>query len=1791
MPTSPRSGCGRFCTHVVALSLKNAQLKRRAPLTLLLEVAIPVLIVALMLALKTLPALQDQVFPSAQYVGPEVLHALALGTAPRRLADANFVVAVLPASAADAGSAAAAKKFLADMSALHPPLNFSSVGGGRGLLNPALRKLYVPGFADVAMAFADDAALAAYIAAKDYPRKPGVWAAVVFNSAPPSAVGWDYSVRLNASDATNTNGLPVNTFVTRYQQGPINGYVYSKGPQLRKVTTMQGFVTLQLAVDRWIVNRNVSTDALDELTVVATVAESIGLLSSSLATNFLGDLDKLLRNDTLRLAAVMADLREWLRAETFAPQQVNFVPFPTGGYKLNLFYTVVLPNLTLLFVIAYLVPVTRLVRGLVVEKELRLREVMRTMGLNQAAHFLSWVGMYAAIYALIALCIAAIGTQIFPKSSFVVIFALFFAFGLSSTTFCVLVSVFFSRSRTATVLGGVCFFAAFFAFFGISSSENPSRPTLLGGALLAPTALGLAMDVLGSLESNGVGATSSTLFVDAGTSGLWSAGASLLMMLFDTVLYAVLAWYADAVLPARLREFGVPRPFYFCCTPSFFREDVCGYAPRRRAPKDAASSSVSAAGGGGSSGGGGGDGFLSSLLSQPQRWLGAEQRRRGAEPSLVERADSSFFEEPDANLRAKEAAGRCVQLRGLRKEFATPDGVKVAVDSVDLTMFDGQIFVLLGHNGAGKTTTISMLTGMTAPTSGEMSVFGRDVGGELAEIRRDLGVCPQHDVLWPDLTVREHLQLYGALKGVPPAEREEAAAKALALVGLTEKVDALAETLSGGMKRKLSVAVAFLGGSRVVLLDEPTSGMDPYSRRSTWQILQNAREGRVIVLTTHFMDEADILGDRIAIMAHGQVRCVGSPTWLKQRFGIGYVLTLVRAQHRANAAADAEAALALVRAHVPEASVATNVGAELNLRMPMTSSPAFPAMLSALDARLAELGVVSYGVSVTNIEDIFLKIAQGATAGGIEKVSFAAQGAHDDGVKVGLNPLNAAGFAVASGGAGGGGDGNSESVALAPGASLTPVEAARARGRAEKEALAAFAQHCGAICAKRVNFGRRDVRALLCLLLIPVVLLCAGLSFILVGLNSAPRDLLFSTSGFNAARFNFVTRSASVNPNTPNYVPSFTFKASAAGNASSADVAALVGSVAARGAFNLSTDGGRLSLDAAAAADLDARNSQGWITSASEPTRSFQRMSTFLIENKPSYAASKYGALVFTSAGTVLPAQADGGFSSGAENASTFAVLHNTSAVHAGPIFMNLLNSALWRSSPAGGAAAGACTGPAAACGIATRNHPLPLTAVQQQYALSQQSFSVVQVLLIATCFVPATFITFVVREREVGAKHQQLVSGVGVMAYWLASYAFDAVTYLLPWALSLAIVNIFSVGTLTQREQDHASALTLNLLAFGPAACSFCYMISHLFASHSTAQTVVIMAMILSFAGAIVVFVLAQISSTCLLVPYIAGAARLLPMFALSNSLQQLASMEILPTQALNCDLGNGGAKAASAYAPIASAFDARVTGLGLAYMCVEAVMYLVLAIVFDVALRNPRVRQFLDGDGIAGAAASAGASAGAGASASPGVQAAAAPAEEEVDSDVAAEARRVAAQTASGEAPRDDIVLLDTLRKVYRGGKAAVRGLSFGLPAGEVFGFLGINGAGKTSALKMLSGDILPSSGSASLAGFDIVRQQLQVRRLLGYCPQFDALLDLLSAREHLELYARIKGVPEADLRRVVERQLDEFDLREYAGKLAGTLSGGNKRKLSVAIALIGDVSFPLLRYLARAPHLPSL
>ena len=160
-------------------------------------------------------------------------------------------------------------------------------------------------------------------------------------------------------------------------------------------------------------------------------------------------------------------------------------------------------------------------------------------------------------------------------------------------------------------------------------------------------------------------------------------------------------------------------------------------------------------------------------------------------------------------------------------------------------------------------------------------------------IRKSLGVCPQHNVLFDELTVDEHLWFYARLKGREPSEVHEESEKMVDDLVLRHKRDEISKNLSGGMQRKLSIATAFVGGSRTVILDEPTAGVDPYSRRGIWNLLIKHKANRTIIMSTHFMDEADLLGDRIAIINNGKLVCIGSSLFLRSRYGNGYYLTLV----------------------------------------------------------------------------------------------------------------------------------------------------------------------------------------------------------------------------------------------------------------------------------------------------------------------------------------------------------------------------------------------------------------------------------------------------------------------------------------------------------------------------------------------------------------------------------------------------------------------------------------------------------------------------------------------------------------------------------------------------------------------------------------------------------------------------------------------------------------------------------------------------------------------------------
>jgi ATP-binding cassette subfamily A (ABC1) protein 3 len=173
------------------------------------------------------------------------------------------------------------------------------------------------------------------------------------------------------------------------------------------------------------------------------------------------------------------------------------------------------------------------------------------------------------------------------------------------------------------------------------------------------------------------------------------------------------------------------------------------------------------------------------------------------DPAAIEGVTESLNKQVDDKI--------CVEIKDLVKEFNTNTGKKVAVDGLNLNMYSGQITALLGHNGAGKTTAISMLTGLTPPSAGTATIEGLDISTDMAAIRKNLGVCPQHDILFDMLTVEEHLQLFATFKGTSKADLKEEVEKIIQSVGLTEKRKSYSKTLSGGQKRKLSVGIAFIG--------------------------------------------------------------------------------------------------------------------------------------------------------------------------------------------------------------------------------------------------------------------------------------------------------------------------------------------------------------------------------------------------------------------------------------------------------------------------------------------------------------------------------------------------------------------------------------------------------------------------------------------------------------------------------------------------------------------------------------------------------------------------------------------------------------------------------------------------------------------------------------------------------------------------------------------------------------------------------------------------------------------
>ena len=337
------------------------------------------------------------------------------------------------------------------------------------------------------------------------------------------------------------------------------------------------------------------------------------------------------------------------------------------------------------------------------------------------------------------------------------------------------------------------------------------------------------------------------------------------------------------------------------------------------------------------------------------------------------RTSGEASKDPEKNEHSKDD----LVVAGLHKVFRVPgleNGTRLAVSDLSLTVCAGEILVLLGSNGAGKSTTFNMLTGMTVPTSGEITIFGYSMKLAKETIRSFMGYVPQTTISYEQLSVKQNLQLISRLQGVAfNLSRHESL---LTELDILKQLNVRAHDLSGGQRRKLDLCMALVGDPKVLFLDEVSTGVDPSSRKEIWNVLRKQRHNKVIVCTTHFLDEAEQLGDKIAILDRGKLLCYGSPLELKSVYG-GNVYTLsvfVFSDKAAHRESISESVLALFPAakHVP-----THSGNVVSFAIPLDVQDRY--MYCKLLEQLEVLeGSFSINLELPSLEDVFLRVVHEA---------------------------------------------------------------------------------------------------------------------------------------------------------------------------------------------------------------------------------------------------------------------------------------------------------------------------------------------------------------------------------------------------------------------------------------------------------------------------------------------------------------------------------------------------------------------------------------------------------------------------------------------------------------------------------------------------------------------------------------------------------------------------------------------------------------------------------------------
>eukprot|EP01135_Chromosphaera_perkinsii_P005890 Nk52_evm23s370 gene=Nk52_evmTU23s370 len=548
------------------------------------------------------------------------------------------------------------------------------------------------------------------------------------------------------------------------------------------------------------------------------------------------------------------------------------------------------------FAASFLLPmfITNIVR----DKEERHFITMRMSGLNPLCYWLISFLYDYTVYLLVISCVAGFSFlfqfRVFVQTSAAVLFILYALWGVAMIVLAFFLSTFFDKQRTAAVVGYLLVVGGVLTSNMVDHNmvfREDEFPTLwyMG---YPPFAFYRNLMLIEHACARGACFTLSTLHLaHPFVYGLFCLGTSTLWILGLTI-------YLLNVTP---HQFGIRKPYLFFL-PSLGNLLTCGfwcYNSRRRLLDEEGfeeiptnelqnNCAIDLLADGQSVEEGEN---LPPLPSQREDALVVLERQKVKTGELNERNCSVVIKDV---VKIYKPRGSFVSfLKGITCgvcQSPSANKIPIAVKNVYLGIRKGECLGLLGANGAGKTTLISIITGLFEATSGSIEICGFDVNTKSSSIYSLIGVCPQFDILHSHLTVREHLMFYCRLKGLVDVRMQSDSL--LKQVNLLDVGDRLTKDLSGGMRRRLSIAIAICGDPSVLVLDEPTTGLDPVSRRSVWEALEIIKRNRSVIITTHAMDEANRLCDRIAIMWKGQLKCLGSPTKLKNVYGKGFSLNI-----------------------------------------------------------------------------------------------------------------------------------------------------------------------------------------------------------------------------------------------------------------------------------------------------------------------------------------------------------------------------------------------------------------------------------------------------------------------------------------------------------------------------------------------------------------------------------------------------------------------------------------------------------------------------------------------------------------------------------------------------------------------------------------------------------------------------------------------------------------------------------------------------------------------------------